>query len=204
MNRWRRFAGLAAALTLGVLLAGCAVRPPAPEVSDDSVRLADWAPPAAPDAWQLNGRTSLQLGEQGATAALTWRQDQAAYRIDLRGALGAGSLRITGDADGVTVRTADGGRYRAESPRELVRAVTGYDLPVGFLRYWVTGQPVPWLEGRVTLDPAGRPSVIRQGGWRVSYEAFESVGGFSLPGRVAVTRAETSVRMVVRHWSPGG
>ena len=200
----RRLAALGAGLLLGLLATGCAVRPPAPEASDDSVRLTDWTPPPAPAEWQLDGRTSLRLGEEGATASVTWRQDEAAYRIDLRGAFGAGSLRISGAADGVTVRTADGERYHAESPRELVRAVTGYDLPVGFLRFWVTAQPVPWLEGRVTLDDAGRPGVIRQGGWRVTYENFESVSGYSLPGRVAVTKAETSIRMVVRNWAPGG
>jgi outer membrane lipoprotein LolB len=199
----RRLAGLAAGLLLGGLVTGCAVRPPAPTVSDDSVRLADWTAPVAPAVWQLNGRTSLRLGEEGATASLTWRQDDAAYRIDLRGALGVGSLRIRGDADGVTVRTADGERYRADSPRELVRAVSGYDLPVGFLRYWVIAQPVPWLEGRVRLDDAGRPGVIRQGGWRVRYDEFESVDGYSLPGRVAVTREKTSIRLVVRRWRPG-
>lgn len=185
---------------LCVLVTACAVRPPEPSGREGEIALEQWTPPTPPGNWRLSGRASLQLDGQGATASLGWRQAAAGYRIDLRGAFGAGSLRITGGDDGVQLRTADGGRYTADSPRELVRAVTGYDLPVSFLRHWVTGHPVPWLGGRVRLDAAGHPTMIRQGDWRIAYEGFRSVAGHDLPERLAVERGTTSVRIAIRDW----
>ncbi|RZU97859.1 lipoprotein insertase outer membrane protein LolB [Spiribacter vilamensis] len=187
-------------ILLCVLLTACAVRSPQPDSTDAGVALATWEPSPVPAAWRLNGRTSLRLGDEGATATVSWDQSGREYRIDLRGALGAGSLRITGDGDVVRLTTSDGERYTAESPRELVRAVTGYDLPVSFLRYWVTGRPVPWLDGRVIPDPQGRPSVIHQDGWRVTYETFRAVGDYHLPERVAVVRGDMSVRIAIGEW----
>ena len=197
-HRWHALAALLACL----LVTACAVRPPQPDSTDDSIALAAWEPSPVPATWRLNGRTSLRLDDEGATATVSWDQSGAAYRIDLRGALGAGSLRISGDGDEVRLTTADGERYKAENPRELVQAVTGYDLPVSFLRYWVTGRPVPWLDGRVTPDPAGRPSVILQDGWRVTYEGFRAVGDYHLPERIAVVRGDLSVRIAIGRWEP--
>jgi outer membrane lipoprotein LolB len=185
---------------LCLLVTACAVRPPQPSGSEAGMALEQWTPATPPGSWRLSGRASLQLDGEGATASLGWAQADAGYRIDLRGAFGAGSLRVTGDDEGVELLTADGERYTAESPRELVRAVTGYDLPVSFLRHWVTGHPVPWLSGRVRLDAAGHPVMIRQGEWRIAYEGFRSVAGHDLPERLAVERGATSVRIVIGDW----
>ncbi|MEX0429908.1 lipoprotein insertase outer membrane protein LolB [Spiribacter insolitus] len=193
--RWLAMAGLVL-----VLLAGCAVRAPQPVDAGRVVMVEDWDAPPAPDAWSFSGRTSLRLGDQGATATVSWAQDETAYRIDLRGALGVGSLRIVGDEPGVQLTTADGKRYEAGSPRELVRAITGYDLPVGFLRHWVTASPVPWLDGRVTLDEAGRPRLLQQDGWDVTFDGYRPVGGYRLPGRVGVTHEDMAIRLVIGDW----
>ncbi len=195
--RWRSV--LMAAL-FTVLLAGCAVRAPQPPDAGRIAAVGDWDAPPAPDAWAFTGRTSLKLADEGATAAVSWVQDAATYRIDLRGALGAGSLRIVGDEAGVQLTTADGERYRAGSPRELVRAITGYDLPVGFLRHWVTASPVPWLDGRVTLDEAGWPRQLQQDGWEVTFNGYRTVGGYRLPGRIGVTHRDMAIRLVIGEW----
>lgn len=200
MKRCGWLSRAAALMLLCGLVTACAVRPPQPTATDNSVAVETWTPSPVPAAWRLSGRTSLRLEDEGVTATVVWDQSGSEYRIDLRGAFGAGSLRIVGDDDVVRLTTADGERYTADSPRELVRAVTGYDLPVSFLRYWVTGRPVPWLDGRVTPDSAGLPSVIRQSGWRVTYEAFRSVGRYRLPDRVAVAREGMSVRIAIGDW----
>ena len=183
-----------------LLAAGCAVRPPAAPEAGRIVAVEAWDAPSAPDAWAFSGRTSLRLGGEGATASVSWAQAESGYRIDLRGALGAGSLRLIGDEAGVRLTTADGARYQADNPRELVRAITGYDLPVGFLRHWVTANPVPWLGGRVTLDADGRPRQLQQNGWRVTFDGFSSVADHRLPGRIAVEHDDMAVRLVIGEW----
>ncbi|MEX0449380.1 lipoprotein insertase outer membrane protein LolB [Spiribacter sp. 221] len=194
---WRR--GLVAAL-LTVLLAGCAVRAPQPPEAGRTVAVGDWDAPPAPDAWAFSGRTSLRLADEGATASVSWVEDATTYRIDLRGVLGAGSLRIVGDEASVRLTTADGERYEAGSARELVRAITGYDLPVGFLRHWVTASPVPWLDGQVTLDERGRPRQLQQDGWEVTFDGYRTLDAHRLPGRIGVNHRDMAIRLVIGEW----
>lgn len=188
-------------LGLAVLgLGGCAVVAPEPEVAGERVAVADWTPPAAPERWRLRGRAALEVGGEAATVSLFWRDADGDYRIDLRGALGAGSVRVESEDEGVALRTGDGSVYRADSARELVRAITGYDLPVEYLRWWVRGQPVPWLDGEVRVGEGGLPQRLDQDGWTVRYEGFLDAGDFRLPQRLGVTREDVDVRLLVRRW----
>ncbi len=194
----RRAALLMAVMLLG--LAGCAVQPPAPDAVGDWQAINAWQAPAAPAHWRLEGRVSLRIDNRAATAGIRWRETGSGYRIDLRGALGAGRLRVLGTGAGVTLITADGKRHEADSPAELVRAVTGYELPVAFLRWWVVGQPVPWLPGRVRADNAGRASQLEQAGWQIRYGDGVVADGYPLPGRIEVRRDGVAVRVAVRDW----
>lgn len=187
-----------------VILAGCAVQPPGPEEAVKSLSVEAWQAPPRPDAWTLTGRVSLQIDDEAGTASVRWQTSAAGYRLDLRGALGAGRIRLISEGQGVTLVTADGERHVAGNAAELVRAFTGYALPVGFLRWWVTGQPVPWLGGEVDLDAEGRPVALRQGDWRVRYADATQRDGYLLPGRVEVRRGDgVRVRLIIREWRLG-
>lgn len=191
-------------LVLAMTLGACAVVAPEPEADGEILSVAEWMPPAGPTSWRLQGRTALRVADDAATASLFWRESADGYRIDLRGAFGAGSVRVESAEGAVVLRTADGSRYQAGSARELVRAVTGYDLPVEYLRWWVRGQPVPWLGGEVRVDERGLPQRLEQDGWVVRYEGFSETGGHRLPQRLGVTRGRVDVRLVVRSWEVGG
>lgn len=188
-------------LGFGVLwLAACAVQPPESNPTAESLSVAAWEPPEAPGAWTLSGRASLAFDDEAGTASLRWQESTEGYQLDLRGALGSGRLRLVGQADTVTLTTADGEQYTASSPTELVRAVTGYNLPVGLLRWWVRGQPVPWMDGEVSLDAQGRAVALDQGGWRVRYARYARQAGYWLPARVEVRHEAIQMRLVIRDW----
>ena len=188
-------------LGFGVLgLVGCAVQPPASAPAAETLSIEAWQPPASPEAWTLSGRASLQFEDEVGTASLRWQESADGYQLDLRGALGSGRLRLVGSAGMVTLTTADGEQHTAANPAELVRAVTGYALPVGLLRWWVLGQPVPWMDGEVSLDAQGRAIALNQGGWRVRYARHARYDGYRLPARVEVRHEAIQMRLVIRDW----
>lgn len=197
-RRPNRLAIVLVLLAIGV--AGCAVQPPSAPSIDKSIALSNWSVASFPAQWQITGRTALRIDDQAVTASLRWQTKAMQYQIDLRGALGAGSLRLVGDASSATLTTAEGEQFSATNAQELVRATTGYALPVELLRWWVTGRPAPWLAGRVVLDSEQRAQVIRQGGWEVSYDRYEMRAGYALPGRVSVRREGVEVRLSIRSW----
>lgn len=185
---------------LAIGVSGCAVQPPSAPLADRSIALSDWSVASFPAQWQLAGRAALRIDDQAASASLRWQAQAGQYQIDLRGALGAGSLRLVGDAHSATLTTAEGEQFSAANAQELVRATTGYALPVELLRWWVTGRPAPWLTGRVVLDAQQRAQVIRQGGWEVTYDRYAMRSGYALPGRVSVQREGVEVRLSIRTW----
>lgn len=184
-------------------LAGCALRPVAPSTDLREVPVQQWAAISAPESWQLRGRAALAIGEEGGAANIIWRESATAYRIDLRGTLGAGSLRLQGDAAGVVLTTASGERYTAEDARALLTQVSGYDLPLEYLRHWLLGQPVPELSGSVFVDQQGRIRQIEQAGWDVLLTDYQTQASFSLPGQVTATGRGVRLNFLIRDWAVG-
>ena len=190
-------------LTLAIVLGGCAIQPPSAPSAGKRIAVADWSVASFPTQWQLTGRTALRIDDEAVSASLHWQTQARQYQIDLRGALGSGSLRLVGDANSATLTTAEGEQFTATNAQELVRATTGYELPVGLLRWWVTGRPAPWLTGHVVVDAQQRAQVIRQGGWEVTYDRYEMRSGYALPGRLSVQREGVEVRLSIRTWQLG-
>jgi len=193
----RRVAAVVAVLALAV--AGCTVTPPEPEKGVERA-IADWTPPEGPEDWRLRGRAAIRVPDESGTMSVDWRQNGASYRLDMRGTLGAGAMRLKGEPGRVVLRRSNGERAVADSAQRLLRESTGFDLPVERLVWWLRGLPVPDLEGTVTLDSEQRPATLRQDGWRVTYDRWEQAGRYELPGRLSVKRDDIRVRIAVSGW----
>lgn len=203
MNAARRLLRLLLGLLLCGLLVGCALRPSAPVAELREVAAAQWMAVEQPASWQLRGRAALAIDDEGGTASLIWRQSTSDYQIDLRGALGAGSLRLQGDSGGVVLTTAGGERYAAQDARTLLAEVGGYDLPVDYLRHWLMGQPVPGLGGRLMIDPEGKVRLIQQAEWEVRLSDYQMQAGFYLPRRITASGQGARLTLLVRDWTVG-
>ena len=181
-----------------LVLAGCASQPRSPDVP------ATVFDPAIPEyaAWGLRGRVSLVRGEQGWHAGMRWDEAAGSYRLNLAGPLGQGAMQIDGDTAGmVRLQTADGQQYANRDADALVMSVTGWQLPVTGLRYWVRGIPAPGGEARFTTDEQGRLVRLEQDGWDISYNRFQALAGRDWPTRMRLETADISVTLVVDEWT---
>jgi outer membrane lipoprotein LolB len=180
-------AGLLAVL----LLAGCATTP-VPTSSQSA---------AALDAWQLNGRVSLTRGEEGWHAGLFWQTQADTYYLRISGPLGQGGFQLNGDARGVVLVDADGQTFAARDADALLAQVTGWQLPVTGLRYWIRGLPEPVAgQAQETRDEAGRLNRLEQSGWTIEYQKYQLVGDILLPAKLQLIHADISVRIVIDQW----
>jgi len=188
------------ALLFGVLLAlaGCASQP---------------GPPGAPGAvfantlsdypsWSLRGRVSLVQDDRGWHAGMHWREATGQYRLDLAGPLGQGALEIDGVVDGIIrLRTADGQQYVSRNADALVQSVTGWQLPVTGLRYWVRGVPAPGGGERYATDDRGRLLHLEQSGWEITYRRYAAAAGRDWPTRMHLETPGLALTLVVDEWS---
>jgi outer membrane lipoprotein LolB len=183
-------AGLLAVL----LLAGCATTP-VPRSSESAAALS---------AWQLNGRMSLTRGEEGWHASLHWQQQADSYFLRVSGPLGQGGFQLSGDSRGVVLVDADGQTFAARDADALLVQVTGWQLPVMGLRYWVRGVPAPGGgEALTSRNEAGQLSRLVQSGWTINYDRYQIVGDISLPDKLQLVSDDISVRIIIDKWELG-
>ena len=181
---------------VALALAGCATPPRAPE--------AGAAPdPAVLRQWTASGRMAIAASNDGGSGAFDWAQDDATTRLDLRGPLGAGAVRLVVTPDSLSLADGSGEVLNAEAALGRLQARLGADLPWAQLRYWMLGLAAPDGVASVREYGASPWRVIEQAGWRLAYESFAEVQGVNLPKRFSAERGTVRVRVIVDRWSPG-
>ena len=180
---------------LAVLLVGGCATTPAPRGSQSA---------AAVTAWQLNGRVSLTRGEEGWHASLYWQEQTDTFYLRVSGPLGQGGFQLNGDARGIVLVDADGQRFIAQDVDALLVQVTGWQLPVKGLRYWIRGLPAPAAgKAQATRDEVGQLLRLEQSGWTVNYQRYQLIGDVLLPVKLQLLHADIAVRIVIDQWELG-
>lgn len=185
---------------VGFVLAGCSTLPPVTE----QARLAAFANHqdlvSQLANWSLDGRAAIRTARDGGSVSVRWQQQGEHYRIDLIAPLGGGSVRLTGDVQGVRLLTSRGESAESSSARALLDRYTGYDLPVASLRYWLRGIQAPGPVSSRRLDRKGRLVSLVQQGWRIRYRDYGRFSGLEMPTDLELRREEVEVKLVVRSW----
>lgn len=192
MKRWLGLLGL-------ILLAGCAQV----QVTPDADKAARWQHHAAAvrqwQAWELQGRVALKMGDEGWHARLLWRQFPDHYQLQLSGPFGQGAVQLEGRPGQVVFR--QGRRLvMAADAESLLRQELGWELPVTGLRHWVLGIPHRAPQAQLSWDAEGRLAGLQEAGWTLQYQRYEHLAGISLPTKLRLERAEVQVRLVVDDW----
>lgn len=187
---------LAWAAAAALALSGCAAPPRAPE----GVTRPD---PAVLHQWSASGRMAIAAGTDGGSGSFDWVQDGATSRLDLRGPLGAGAVRLVVTPGTLSLADGSGRVLDADAARADLQARLGAELPWDHLRFWLLGVPAPGVEATVLDQDAAPWRLIEQAGWRLAYDSFDVVGGLNLPKRLTAERGAVRVRVLVDTWLPG-
>lgn len=182
-------------IVCALVLVSCAVPPLQPTV------------PVAPvqDSWEFTGRISVSAGQQAWHGAIRWSQQGDSYDIQLNAPLGQGALHLSGDAQGVRLRTGDGAEEFAADPETLLQQRLGLRLPVSGLRYWMRARRDPHAAYTEQLDALGRPLRLSQSGWEINYKRYAETATGALPDKLFLRNPEVrlEVRLVIEQWGFG-
>lgn len=186
-------------------LAACAPVPTRPPVADPE---AAWSRHRAAvgqvNDWRLNGSLAVEAHGDGGQAQVDWRQRNGAFDIRLRGPLGSGAVRLSGDDGGATLALDNGERHQDANASWLLYQQTGWWIPVEALRWWALGLPAPDAPARVDLDDQGRLARLVQNGWTIRFDRYVAERGVEVPGRLVASAEDAEVRLVVRRWELSG
>lgn len=182
----RRRGFLAAAL---LALAGCATPPLAPP----------GGPPAWTEVWTLQGRFSVENGEERLSGAIRWLHRSGTDELLLISPLGQAVARVVQDAEGALLELPGQPSRRAPDADALTRDALGYPLPVAGLAWWVQGRPDPARAFEASHDPAGRLAELRQDGWTIQYQQYTDRWP-GHPRKLRLFRDDIAIRLVADSW----
>ncbi|KMQ75249.1 lipoprotein insertase outer membrane protein LolB [Marinobacter subterrani] len=156
------------------------------------------------DHWTLSGKLAVRQPSDSGTAIINhWIQDGEAYDLALSSSfLGMGSTRLKGVPGFIELTLPNGETYRSGDPESLVKAATGWQLPLDNLAWWIRGLPSPGSDYRLLFDEQGSLAIIRQNGWEIRYDRWhEFLASYpALPARITALKNDKRVRLVVSNW----
>ena len=153
------------------------------------------------DQWQFEGRLALKAPGSADTPRIAWKQNPNDYAIRLWGAFGLGNTWIYGNGSGVRIEQAGNDTAFAPTPEQLVYDTLGYDIPVKNLRYWVKGIPAPDVPvDSIKADSNGLVEEMQQSGWSLTFDRYEPVARWNLPGRIVARRDDIRLTLRVSEW----
>jgi outer membrane lipoprotein LolB len=151
-------------------------------------------------SWQISGKIAVQTPNDSGSASVDWIQNQGHYNIALMGPLGSGGLKLQGQQGAVSLQMADGKRYTANSPDQLLAERWGFNVPVSNLKYWIRGLPAPSAPYSSHFDSSGRLTEITQQGWHVRFLSYTNAGNIDVPNKVFINSAALNVKIIVYSW----
>lgn len=197
MNRY--FAALL--ITPLLLLSGCASRPTTGLQTTSTFEWEEQTTAAQQlQRWEFSGRAAIRSLQESGTVSLDWQQEGDDYVLHISGAFGVGNTRIVGKPRIVMV-TANGQTMVGRSPEQMILELTGLEIPVKPMRYWVLGAPSPESDFQAMYQPSGELAILEQDGWKVEYpQARCQEGDYLLPTRIKLSRDNLSITLIISDW----
>lgn len=192
-------------LTLTVLLGGCQIFTisPTPTTPLEKRTWADHLLHLGQlEDWHIKGKIGYQGKEDSGSAYVDWVQSRDSFHITLTGPLGQGTTIISGNAQGARLESNKDGVHHAESPEQLLRAHTGFALPVSDMYHWIKGMPSSRSDEKITLSADNTLQQLQQGEWIIDYANYQPHLDNLLPTRIKLKGRDVKITLVVKEWSP--
>lgn len=157
--------------------------------------------------WSLRGRVALKTDDRGWQARISWVKSERGQHIQLSSPFGGSVVSLRQDGNGAALTDNRGNEYTDSDAERLLQQVTGWQIPVNGLQYWVRGQAIPNVSARLEFDEIGRLKRLRQNNWEIRYLAYARYGLLQLPRRIFMSRLlgdgsgqTLEVRMALNRW----
>jgi outer membrane lipoprotein LolB len=188
-------------LTLTVLISGCVS---APQSQVKLIPTSHQLSITQQNHWSIKGKLGFKSTDNKQSANLRWQQIEQEYRLNLTSVIGTSVLKMFGSLDNATLIT-DGKIYTDNDPSDLIRRVTGWQMPVDKLPIWIKGQHqeqdivLTSEEGWVTQL---QPNCANCENWTINYANYQMVKDVWLPHSVELKNKlhKTQLLIKINQW----
>jgi outer membrane lipoprotein LolB len=152
--------------------------------------------------WLIKGKLGFKNpDEKNRSANFRWQQTPQTYKLNFFvPIIGTSLLNMKGDENGVTL-VADDKTYRDSDPSHLIRRVTGWQIPVEKLRFWIKGQH--HKNDQVLTSDQGWVSQLKPicnncQNWLINYDNYKLVDKVWLPHKMILYNSLNNSQLLIR------
>ena len=152
------------------------------------------------DEFQVSGRISAKIGEEGSSARIKWSHRADIDAVDIYAPMGSIiAVILVSPRTGAVLETKDQ-VYEASSVEELTKQVLGWSLPLNGLKYWARGRVNPQVavDHVAPRDDQQRLTYLEQDGWKITFEQYAE--GSMLPRAMRLEFEDLKIRFVLDKW----
>lgn len=185
------------AFILILLLTSCAT-PPKPTVSLNSS--SHQLSLKQQEHWSIKGKLGFKSPDKKQSANFRWQQTQQQYQLNLTSIIGTSLLKMQGNEEVATL-VADDETYQDSDPSHLIWRVTGWQIPVEKMRFWIKGQHQN--NDLVVTSEQGWVSQLQPicnncKNWLINYDNYKLIDNIWLPHKVVLRNKTNNSQLLVR------
>lgn len=190
---------LPALLLLMIILNGCSLFQPAPELPQNLSPQARSEYLSQLDYWQLTGRIGIIANGESNSANISWKKNQQSTTVRIYGALGATYALVTQTPAGATIKLSDDEVYQGDDAQLLLWQTTGWHLPINQMQQWILGlhKNAPQYQ----LNEQGYVESIAFDQWQLAFNRYQSFYGLDMPKKLRATHPDITIKFAIYDWA---
>lgn len=190
------------ALVVLLFLTACATPPPTPqnvEVNAHQAKLTEFV------NWKIRGRLAFKSESEKFSTYLNWQQAEQDFSLKLSSTLGITVLEMQSNQE-QTLLEADDKEYKGRNASQLIKRVTGWNIPMTSLPLWIKGQVEPsdqvvWNENGLVKQLV--PLCLDCGQWQISFSRYKQQGDLWLPHQINLQNQQqlgNTIKIRITSW----
>lgn len=156
-------------------------------------------------SWHSQGALAIQTAKSNNAMQFEWQlQSENDYSLRFIGPVGTGYGTLKTTTTQSVYFAPKGQTYTDSNATALLTKVTGWQLPVNDLYYWVRGLPAAGKAASLQFDEShSHLTSLQQDGFNVVFQNYSGVGKVDLPSTLLIQNADIKVKIVMTRWQLG-
>ncbi|WP_218353947.1 lipoprotein insertase outer membrane protein LolB [Alteromonas lipotrueiana] len=186
-------------------LYGCTTLPDGPDKRIDLP--AQLQQLAAINSWKIQGKMAIRNNQEAVSATLFWQNQNGDFEFRLTNFLGITLVDMQFE-NGMATLKANGDTYTHSDPGQLIKDVTGLNVPVNELLNWIKGLPGPSddyaLNSKDLLAQLKPGACETCGHWQIAYNNYGEVENIWLPYALKLTNTQKPnafIKFRINQWT---
>ncbi len=150
-------------------------------------------------SWKLSAKMQVKTNTECSKVLLTWKQIHKNYNLHITGPLAVHIADITGSNNHIEVKLSDELKT-SDNPNALITEITGINIPINSLEYWIKAIPDPNYPLIKKLNNYGYISELQQLGQVIKYDNYKKFNKKIFPTKIQIIAENIRLTIIIDKW----